>query len=40
VKRRDIIGICAAGDAAGINPALAATFRPWFHSRVQLVDES
>jgi hypothetical protein len=24
VKRRDFIGICAAGAAAGINPALAA----------------
>lgn len=40
MKRRDFIGICAAGAAAGINPALAATLRPRFHSRVQLVDES
>lgn len=40
MKRRDFIGICAAGAAAGINPALAATRRPRFHSGVQLVDES
>ena len=40
MKRREFIRYCAAGAAAGINPALAASLRPRFYSRVQLVDES
>ena len=40
MKRRDFIGICAAGSAVGFNPALAADLRPRFYSRVQLIDES
>ncbi len=39
MKRRDFIGICAAGAAVHLNPALAATLKPRFYARVQLVDE-
>ncbi len=40
MKRRAFLGICAAGAAVGINPALAATLRPRFYARAQLMDES
>lgn len=41
MQRRDFIKICAAaGAAVGINPALAATLKPRFYSRVLLVDDS
>jgi len=40
VKRRVFLGICAAGAAVGINPAQAATLKPRFYARVQLMDES
>jgi hypothetical protein len=33
VKRRAFIGICAAGAATGIDPALAAALSPRFYSR-------
>jgi Rieske Fe-S protein len=38
MDRRDFIGICAASAASGITSAQAATMRPRFYSRVQLVD--
>lgn len=41
MKRRDFIGLCAAGTAVGFEQALAAGgLRPRFYSRVLLVDES
>ena len=39
MRRRDFIRICAAGAAAGFNPAHAAVLKPRFYARVQLVDE-
>ena len=38
MQRRAFIGMCTAAAAAGITPALAATLRPRFYTRVQLVD--
>jgi arsenite oxidase small subunit len=38
MERRDFIGICAAGVTLAINPAQAATLRPRFYARTQLVD--
>ncbi|HEV8517390.1 MAG TPA: (2Fe-2S)-binding protein [Burkholderiales bacterium] len=41
MKRRDFIGLCAAGTAVGFEHALAAgSLTPRFYSRVLLVDES
>lgn len=38
MHRRAFIGMCTAAAAAGISPALAASLRPRFYTRVQLVD--
>ena len=39
MQRREFIGMCAAGAALSLNPALAANLKPHFYARVQLTDE-
>jgi arsenite oxidase small subunit len=40
MRRREFIGICAAGAALSMNPAQAVNLRPRFYARVRLVDEA
>ncbi len=40
MDRRQFIGVCAAGAALSIEPARAASLRPRFYARAQLVDET